>query len=67
MFLWKQWKRGSVRFAELIERGVDHELAAQTAGSVHGRWRLAESPGLHIALPNAYFASLGITSLFGSL
>jgi len=46
---------------------VDHELAAQTAGSVHGRWRLAESPGLHIALPNAYFASLGIPSLFASL
>jgi hypothetical protein len=27
-------------------------------------WRLAESPGLHIVLPNAYFASLGIPSLF---
>jgi RNA-directed DNA polymerase len=65
-FLWKQWKRGTVRFTELTARGVDSELAAQTAGSVHGPWRLAESPGLHIALPNAYFASLGIPSLFGS-
>src|SRR5437879_1497114 len=65
-FLWKQWKRGTVRFAELTQRGVGAELAAQTAGSVHGPWRLAESPGLHIALPNAYFASLGIPSLFGS-
>jgi RNA-directed DNA polymerase len=65
-FLWKQWKRGTVRFAELIARGVDSELAAQTAGSVHGPWWLAESPGLHIALPTAYFASLGIPSLFGS-
>ncbi len=62
-FLWKQWKRGSVRFAELTQRGVDTQLAAQTAGSAHGPWRLAESPALHIALPNAYFASLGIPQL----
>ncbi len=33
-FLWQQWKRGSVRFAEPVQRGVDTELAAQTAGSV---------------------------------
>jgi RNA-directed DNA polymerase len=64
-FLWKQWKRGSVRFAELAQRGVGAELAAQTAGSAHGPWRLAESPGLHIALP-AYFAALGIPQLFSS-
>ena len=65
-FLWKPWKRGSVRFAELVQRGVGKELAAQTAGSAHGPWRLAESPGLHIALSNAYFASLGIPQLFGA-
>jgi RNA-directed DNA polymerase len=61
--LWKQWKRGSVRFAELRKRGVKPELAAKTAGSGHGPWRLADSPGLHIALPNAYFDSLGIPRL----
>jgi RNA-directed DNA polymerase len=55
-----------VRFAELTQRGVDAELAAQTAGSAHGPWRLAESPGLHIALPTAYFVSLGIPQLFGT-
>jgi RNA-directed DNA polymerase len=61
--IWKQWKRGTVRFAELRKRGVDKALAAKTAGSAHGPWRLAESPALHIALPNAYFASLGIPRL----
>jgi RNA-directed DNA polymerase len=61
--IWKQWKRGSVRFAELRKRGVGKNLAAQTAGSAHGPWRLADSPGLHIALPNAYFDSLGIPRL----
>jgi len=63
--IWKQWKRGSVRFAELRKRGVGKDLAAQTAGSAHGPWRLAESPGLHFALPNAYFDSLGIPRLTG--
>ena len=61
--IWKQWKRGSKRFAELRKRKVGKDLAAQTAGSAHGPWRLADSPGLHIALPNAYFDSLGIPRL----
>ena len=61
--IWKQWKRGKVRFAELRKRGVGKDLAAQTAGSAHGPWRLANSPALTIALPNAYFDSLGIPRL----
>ena len=64
--IWKQWKRGSVRFAELRKRGVGVALAAQTAGSSHGPWRLAESPGLHIALSKAYFDSLQIPRLIGA-
>ena len=60
---WKQWKRGRTRFAELRKRGVGRDLAAQTAGSAHGPWRIAKSPALHLALPNAYFTALHITSL----
>jgi RNA-directed DNA polymerase len=63
--IWKQWKRGSVRFAELRKRGVGARLAATTAGSAHGPWRLANSPALGIALPNAYFDSLGIPRFTG--
>ena len=63
--IWKQWKRGTVRFAELRKRGVGEDLAAQTAGSAHGPWRLANSPALAFALPNAYFDSLGIPRLTG--
>src|ERR1700736_5241868 len=51
---WKQWKRGSTRFAELRRRGVGRDLAAQTAGSPHGPWRLGNSPALTYALPNSY-------------
>jgi RNA-directed DNA polymerase len=63
--IWKQWKRGSVRFTELRKRRVGKELAAQTAGSAHGPWRIANSPALNLALPNAYFDSLGIPRLTG--
>jgi RNA-directed DNA polymerase len=61
--VWKRWKWGRKRFAELRVRGVGKDLAAQTAGSPHGPWRLARSPALSIALPNAYFATLGLPSL----
>lgn len=59
-FMWKQWKRGRRRYAALRTRGVRGDLAAQTAGSPHGPWRISRSPALSYALPNAYFASLGL-------
>jgi RNA-directed DNA polymerase len=63
--IWKQWKGGPVRYAELRKRGVGTILAAQTAGSAPGPWRRANSPALALALPNAYFDSLGIPRLTG--
>ena len=60
---WKQWKRGRTRFARLRRRGVGRDLAAKTAGSPHGPWRLSNSPALTIALPNVFFASLGLVTL----
>ena len=61
--IWKQWKRGRRRFAELSKRGVGKDLAAQSAGSAHGPWRLSRSPALSFALPNAYFTSRGLPTL----
>ncbi len=63
--VWKQWKRGRTRFRELRKRGVSYDLAAQTAGSPHGPWRLANSPALGIASPNAYFTKLGLPPMVG--
>jgi RNA-directed DNA polymerase len=62
--VWKQWKRGKTRYRELRKRGVDRDLAASTAGSPLGPWRLANSPALSRALSNAYFDSLGLSRLF---
>jgi RNA-directed DNA polymerase len=61
--VWKQWKQGRTRFRELRKRNVSKDLAAQTAGSPHGPWRIANSPALALALPNAYFAELGLPPL----
>jgi RNA-directed DNA polymerase len=60
---WKQWKRGRTRYTQLRRRGVGRDLAAQTAGSPHGPWRLANSPALKLAMPNALFGSLGLASV----
>jgi RNA-directed DNA polymerase len=62
--IWKQWKRGKVRFARLHQRGVSRDLAAQTAGSSHGPWRTANSPAMKYAFPNAYFDLLGLPRLY---
>jgi len=62
-FLWKQWKRGRVRFRELRTRGVNFALAARTAGSPKGPWHLSRSPALSFALPDAFFLDLGLPRL----
>jgi RNA-directed DNA polymerase len=60
---WKQWKRGKRRFAELRRLGVGKDLAAQTAGSPHGPWRISRSPALSYALPGASWERLGLPRL----
>jgi RNA-directed DNA polymerase len=65
--IWKQWKRGSTRYGKLRPLGVGKDLAAQTAGSPHGPWHLANSPALALALPIAYFDALGLPRLLAPL
>ena len=60
---WAQWKRGRTRYIKLRRRGVGRDLAARTAGSPHGPWRLSNSPALAVALPNAFLASLGVATV----
>jgi RNA-directed DNA polymerase len=61
--IWKQWKRGTVRFEKLRQRNIGADLARQTAGSPHGPWRISDSPALQMALSVAYFDSLGLPRL----
>ena len=62
-YLWKQWKRGVNRFAQLTRRGVGRDLAARAAGSSHGPWRVSRSPALSFALPDAFWERLGLPRL----
>jgi len=54
---WKQWKHGRVRYKKLRRCGVGRELAAKTASSPRGPWRLSKSPALHIALSDTFFST----------
>jgi RNA-directed DNA polymerase len=60
--IWKQWRRR--RIGKLYARGVSLQLAAQTALSACGPWRVAHSPALSYAFPIVYFDSLGLPRLF---
>ena len=60
---WIQWKTGRRRFAELHRWGVERQLAANTAGSNHGPWRMSVSKAVNAALSNAFFDSLGLPQL----
>jgi RNA-directed DNA polymerase len=53
--------RGYFGFCETP--GTLKNLAAKTAGSAHGPWRLSNSRALATALPNAFFDSLGLPAL----
>jgi RNA-directed DNA polymerase len=61
--IWKQWRRKQVRYVKLRQRNIGAALAAQTAGSPHGPWRIANSPALSSAFPIAYFDALGLPRL----
>ena len=55
---------GSDGLRSFAARKVGKDLAAQTAGSPHGPWRIARrSVALSFALSNAYFQSLGLPTL----
>lgn len=61
--VWKQWQRSRRRYRELVSRGIAGWDAARTVGSPRGPWRQSHIPVMSHALPNAYFAALGLRRL----
>lgn len=59
----KQWKRGRTIFRELRAAGVGIKAAASVAACSRCWWRMAGASALKIALPNCYFAKLGVPRL----
>ena len=67
MYIWRQWKNGPNRYAQLRRLGVSHFHAAVAAGARSGYWRMARHVSVQQALPNAYFDALGLPRLADSL
>jgi len=66
MYLWRQWRTGRRRFAQLRSHGVPVFGAAVAAGSPTDAWRMSSHPAVQQALCNAYFDSLGLPRLAAS-
>lgn len=59
----KQWKRGKTIFRELREAGVSARAASSVSACPRRWWRMAGTSALNIAMPNSYFAKLGVPML----
>jgi group II intron reverse transcriptase/maturase len=57
---WKEWKRYRTKRRNLRALGIPERSAREWAGSRKGYWRIAGSAPLQRALPNAYWADLGL-------
>jgi RNA-directed DNA polymerase len=66
MYLWRQWRTGRRRFAQLRSHGVPVFGAAVAAGSPTDVWRMSGHPAVQQALRNAYFDSVGLPRLAAS-
>jgi len=60
---WVHWKNGSNRYKQLRRRGLGRTLAANTAGSNKGPWRLSRTSALTFAFPTAAFTADGLPLL----
>jgi len=60
---WKKWRSGKRRYAQLRRLGLGRDLAARTAGTQKGPWRLSRTQALSYAMPSTYFDQLGLPSL----
>ena len=62
MCLWKQWKKIRTKYYNLIKLGLPDWAALRLANTRKAYWHIA-GDSLNSALPNAYWANLGLMSL----
>ena len=58
--IWKHWKNRRTRVRELLKRGVTRAFAVTVGCARKGPWRMSKVKWVQIALPDAYFRSLGL-------
>lgn len=61
--VWRQWKRPTTRARALMKLGLPEERACKSASNGRGPWWNSGASHLKVALPNRYFATLGLVSL----
>ncbi|MCE7509401.1 hypothetical protein LZG34_03245 [Alcanivorax xenomutans] len=61
--LWRQWKRPATRARALMRLGLSEARACHSASNGRGPWWNSGASHLKVALPNRYFARLGLVSL----
>jgi len=59
----KQWKHGMTTYRGLLAAGVNAKAAASVAACPRRWWKMAGTSALNIAMPNSYFAKLGVPKL----
>jgi len=62
MCLWKQWKKIRTKYRNLVKLGLPDWVALRLANTRKAYWHIA-GDSLNSALPNAYWANLGLMSL----
>ena len=58
MCYWKDWKKISAKFNNLVKLGLEHKMAWEFANTRKSYWRTACSPILQRTLTNTYFEQL---------
>ena len=61
--LWRQWKRGATRAANLMKRGLLKVRAYVSSGNGRGSWWNAGASHMNEAYPKRYFDQVGLISL----
>ncbi len=59
--VWEQWKNRRTRVRELLKMGVSRNFAVTTGAPKKAPWMMSKVKWIQIALPDAYFKSLGLS------
>lgn len=57
---WKDWKKISAKFTNLMKLGIEQGKAWEFANTRKSYWRISKSPILHRTLTNSYFENMNL-------
>jgi hypothetical protein len=63
MYIWKQWKKPTTKFRNLVKLGIPKKYAQMAAYSRRGYWFTVETGAVKRAITNERLASAGFFDL----